>query len=193
MNINWSALRGDLIQYFRQHSAVSFKSDLPVQAPFNDTSFCSPGIRNFLMPVLAAASHPSPTPRRIKRCSLCCVPGSLPGLTLRQVILNLQSTDDSCVLCTTGTQAQQSPLTLVLISVPKEPKNTQEVKTLSSLSSRASGRSYSRMIPRFITITRSAFRMVCTRCAIVTTVRSAKAVITTFCRMLSCGGRGRGG
>lgn len=41
---------------------------------------------------------------------------------------------------------------------------TKEVKTLSSLSSRASGRSCSRMIPRFITITRSAFRMVWTRC-----------------------------
>lgn len=41
---------------------------------------------------------------------------------------------------------------------------TKEVKTLSSFSSRASGLSYSRMIPRFITITRSAFRMVWTRC-----------------------------
>lgn len=41
---------------------------------------------------------------------------------------------------------------------------TKEVKTLSSLSSRAWGLSYSRMIPRFITITRSAFRMVWTRC-----------------------------
>lgn len=41
---------------------------------------------------------------------------------------------------------------------------TKEVKTLSSLSSRASGLSYSRMMPRFITITRSAFRMVWTRC-----------------------------
>ena len=45
---------------------------------------------------------------------------------------------------------------------------TKEVKTLSSFSSRASGLSYSRMIPRFITITRSAFRMVWTRCCTVT-------------------------
>lgn len=44
---------------------------------------------------------------------------------------------------------------------------TKEVKTLSSFSSRASGLSYSRMIPRFITITRSAFRMVWTRCCTV--------------------------
>lgn len=44
---------------------------------------------------------------------------------------------------------------------------TKEVKTLSSLSSRASGLSYSRMMPRFITITRSAFRMVWTRCCVV--------------------------
>lgn len=41
---------------------------------------------------------------------------------------------------------------------------TKEAKTLSSLSSRACGLSYSRMIPRFITITRSALRMVWTRC-----------------------------
>lgn len=41
---------------------------------------------------------------------------------------------------------------------------TKEVKALSSFSSRAWGLSYSRMIPRFITITRSAFRMVWTRC-----------------------------
>lgn len=41
---------------------------------------------------------------------------------------------------------------------------TKEAKTLSSLSSRAWGVSCSRMIPRFITITRSAFRMVWTRC-----------------------------
>lgn len=44
---------------------------------------------------------------------------------------------------------------------------TKEVKTLSSLSSRDSGLSYSRMMPRFITITRSAFRMVWTRCCVV--------------------------
>lgn len=37
---------------------------------------------------------------------------------------------------------------------------TKEENTLSSLSSRSWGLSYSRMIPRFITITRSAFRMV---------------------------------
>lgn len=43
---------------------------------------------------------------------------------------------------------------------------TKEVKTLSSLSSRAWGLSYSRMIPRFITITTSAFRMVWTRCCV---------------------------
>lgn len=41
---------------------------------------------------------------------------------------------------------------------------TKEAKTLSSFSSRAWGLSYSRMMPRFITITRSAFRMVWTRC-----------------------------
>lgn len=44
---------------------------------------------------------------------------------------------------------------------------TKEVKTLSSFSSRASGLSYSRMMPRFITITRSAFKMVWTRCCAV--------------------------
>lgn len=57
------------------------------------------------------------------------------------------------------------PLTLPLLSsLCYLSARTKEVKTLSSLSSRASGRSCSRMIPRFITITRSAFRMVWTRC-----------------------------
>ncbi|KAF3854583.1 hypothetical protein F7725_022638 [Dissostichus mawsoni] len=60
-------------------------------------------------------------------------------------------------------------------------------KTLSSFSSRASGRSYSWITPRFITITSGGEILT----AIVTTVRSAKAVITTFCRMLSCGDRRR--
>lgn len=44
---------------------------------------------------------------------------------------------------------------------------TKEAKMLSSLSSRAWGLSCSRMIPRFITITMSAFRMVWTRCCAV--------------------------
>lgn len=51
------------------------------------------------------------------------------------------------------------PLVLLYLSA-----RTKEAKTLSSLSSKAWGVSYSRMIPRFITITRSAFRMVWTRC-----------------------------
>ena len=57
-------------------------------------------------------------------------------------------------------------LSLWLSSLCYLSARTKEVKTLSSFSSRASGLSYSRMMPRFITITRSAFRMVWTRCCV---------------------------
>ncbi|TNN59798.1 hypothetical protein EYF80_029983 [Liparis tanakae] len=115
-----------------------------LQVPFLATNRAFPGMR---------APHVALQIRR-----------STPANSLGGILLPAPQLSRS--LTPTDTQGRDEPHLPVPLRIDPRPPflcylsaRTKEVKTLSSLASRAWGLSYSRMMPRFITITRSAFRM----------------------------------